>query len=115
MSAAFEIDLSPLLGDSRFAPFANALGPRRRIDSPSAFNHFCRSACEAWSRQFPKGVGQTSDQFEDLSQVIQTRAANTIPTGWGGVFVTLHEHPRVEKFLVVRRGGYLALEMHDQK
>ena len=38
-----------------------------------------------------------------------------IRTGWGGVVVTLHEHPRVEKYLVVRKGGYLALEMHEQK
>ena len=29
--------------------------------------------------------------------------------------ITLHEHPRVEKYLVVRQGGYLALEMHEQK
>ena len=29
--------------------------------------------------------------------------------------ITLHEHPRVEKFLVVRKGGYLALEKHDEK
>jgi mannose-6-phosphate isomerase-like protein (cupin superfamily) len=39
----------------------------------------------------------------------------TIRTGWGGVVVTLHEHLRVEKYLVVRKGGYLALEMHEQK
>ena len=38
-----------------------------------------------------------------------------IRTGWGGVAITLHEHPRVEKYLVLRKGGYLALEMHEQK
>ena len=38
-----------------------------------------------------------------------------IQTGWGGVVITRHEHPRVEKYLVVRRGGYLALETHEQK
>jgi D-lyxose ketol-isomerase len=31
------------------------------------------------------------------------------------VVVTLHEHPQVEKFLVIREGGYLGLEMHEQK
>ena len=29
--------------------------------------------------------------------------------------ITLHKHPRVEKFLVIRKGGYLALEKHEQK
>ena len=29
--------------------------------------------------------------------------------------IVLHEHPRVEKYLVIRQGGYLALEMHEQK
>ena len=38
-----------------------------------------------------------------------------IKTSWGGVVVTLHEHPRVEKFLVIHQGGYLALETHTQK
>jgi mannose-6-phosphate isomerase-like protein (cupin superfamily) len=31
------------------------------------------------------------------------------------VIIVLHEHPRVEKYLVIRQGGYLALEMHEQK
>jgi hypothetical protein len=38
-----------------------------------------------------------------------------IRTGWGGVVITLHEHPQVEKYLIVRKGGYLALEMHEKK
>ena len=29
--------------------------------------------------------------------------------------IVRHEHPNVEKFLVIRQGGYLALEMHEQK
>lgn len=29
--------------------------------------------------------------------------------------IDLYEHPRVEKYLVIRKGGYLALEMHEQK
>ena len=40
---------------------------------------------------------------------------NVIQTEWGGVVITLHEHPRVEKFLVIRKGGYLALEKHAEK
>ena len=29
--------------------------------------------------------------------------------------ITLHEPPKVEKFLVIREGEYLALEMHEEK
>jgi mannose-6-phosphate isomerase-like protein (cupin superfamily) len=29
--------------------------------------------------------------------------------------ITLHEHPQSEKWLVMREGGYLALEKHEQK
>lgn len=29
--------------------------------------------------------------------------------------ITLHEPPRVEKYLVIRQGGYLALETHKEK
>ncbi|MEY2572577.1 MAG: rRNA synthase, partial [Verrucomicrobiota bacterium] len=46
---------------------------------------------------------------------VERRSQSVIKTEWGGVVVTLHEHPRVEKFLVIRKGGYLALEMHEEK
>ena len=29
--------------------------------------------------------------------------------------IAVHEHPRVEKYLVIRKGGYLALESHTEK
>ena len=38
-----------------------------------------------------------------------------IPTDWGGVVITLRNDSRIEKFLVVRRGKYLAIEKHEQK
>ncbi|MEY2527906.1 MAG: rRNA synthase, partial [Verrucomicrobiota bacterium] len=46
---------------------------------------------------------------------VERGGEDVIQTGWGGVVITFHEHPRVEKFLVIRKGGYLALEMHEQK
>jgi hypothetical protein len=46
---------------------------------------------------------------------VEDGGKDIIQTSWGGVVVTLHEHPRVEKYLAIRRGGYLALEMHEQK
>jgi len=38
-----------------------------------------------------------------------------IQTGWGGVNITKHEHPQVEKFLVVDSGKFLAFEKHEEK
>ena len=60
-------------------------------------------------------MGETSPRFEELLEKIECRGEGVIKTDWGGVVVTLHEPPRVEKFLVIREGGYLALEMHEQK
>ncbi len=60
-------------------------------------------------------MGTTSSRFTELLGQIETGGENVIPTRWGGVVITLHEHPRVEKYLVVRQGSYLALEMHEQK
>jgi hypothetical protein len=66
------------------------------------------------NRAFPSGIGET-EQFGKLLDRIEHANNGVIRTGWGGVAITLHEHPRVEKYLVVRKDGYLALEMHEQK
>lgn len=34
---------------------------------------------------------------------------------WGGVVVTRHEHPNVEKFLIIDAGKWLAYEWHAEK
>ena len=65
-------------------------------------------------RSVPNGIGET-EQFAKLLSRIEHANDGVIRTGWGGVVITLHEHPRVEKYLVVRKGGYLALEMHEKK
>src|SRR5438093_610286 len=59
-------------------------------------------------------IGET-EQFANLLDRVENTSDNVVRTGWGGVVITLHEHPRVQKYLVVRKGGYLALEMHEQK
>jgi mannose-6-phosphate isomerase-like protein (cupin superfamily) len=53
-------------------------------------------------------LGETEQFASWLNEV-------SIRTGWGGVAITVHEHPHVEKYLVVSKGRYLALEMHEQK
>lgn len=114
MDASFDLDHAKLAADPRFASIAEELSTLSPIDSPESFNRYCREACRLWSREFSEGIGET-EQFPRLLQQIENTNDNVIRTGWGGVVITFHEHRRVEKYLVVRHGGYLALEMHEEK
>lgn len=116
MSAGFQLDHARLAGDPRFAPLASALRAQQAtIGSRESFNRYCRAACRHWEEHLPTGVGKTSAQFADLLQRVERGGEAVIRTPWGGVVITRHEHPRVEKFLVVKKGGYLALETHEEK
>jgi hypothetical protein len=115
VSAVFKLNHAPLAANPRFAEIAIKLDELSPIESDETFNRYCREACRLWSGQFRNPVGEVSPRFGELLRQIENRSQNVIKTGWGGVVITLHEHPRVEKFLVIRRDGYLALEMHEQK
>jgi mannose-6-phosphate isomerase-like protein (cupin superfamily) len=115
MSASFDLNHDTLAGDSRFAKFAGSLSTQSRIDSRDAFNRYCRKACLLWGEHFSHTPAETSAFFTELLRRIDQRGEGTIKTPWGGVVIVLHEHPRVEKYLVIRQGGYLALETHEQK
>jgi len=114
-SPVFEVDHAKLMGDHRFAEIGTELNELSPIDSEESFNFYCREACRVWSGQFRKRVGETTARFAELLEKIERRSEGVLKTGWGGVVVTRHEHPEVEKFLVIREGGYLALEMHEEK
>ncbi len=111
----FELNHEKLAADPRFAEIAAVLSDLSPIDSDETFNLYCREACEMWGGHFRKPVGETSHRFTDLLERVERRSQSVIKTDWGGVVITLHEPPRVEKFLVIRKGAYLALEMHEQK
>ncbi len=115
MTAAFDLDHETLAADPRFAALAHSLSAQRRIDSRESFNRYCRDACRLWKEQFGAGIGRTTPDYENLLRRIGQGGEGVIPTSWGGVVVTAHEPPRVEKYLVVREGGYLALEKHGEK
>jgi hypothetical protein len=114
MTAVFELNQAKLTADPRFAGIAHKLSALSPINSRESFNRYCREACRLWSEAFPNGIGET-EQFAKLLDRVEHANEGVIRTGWGGVVITLHEHPRVEKYLVVRKGGYLALEMHKEK
>src|SRR5258708_15658796 len=115
MSASCDLNHDRLAGDSKFATSASSMSAQARIDSREAFNLYCRKACLLWSEHFSHSPVGTSAFFTELLDRIDRRGEGTIKTPWGGVVIVLHEHPRVEKYLVIRQGGYLALEMHEQK
>ena len=115
MGTIFELDHEKLAADPRFGELGATLDDFSPIDSEETFNEYCREACRFWTSHFRKPVGQTSPRFADLLERIERRSQEVIKTGWGGVVITLHEPPRVEKFLVLREGSYLALERHEQK
>ena len=114
-SPAFELNHGTIAASPRFGAIAEPLDELSPIDSEESFNHYCREACRLWAGHFRKPIGQTTEQFTNLLAQIERRSQQVIKTEWGGVVVTRHEHPQVEKWLVIEQGGYLALEMHEQK
>jgi mannose-6-phosphate isomerase-like protein (cupin superfamily) len=115
MSAVFNLDHHRLADDSKFAAVASSLSTHSCIDSRDSFNCYCREACRLWSEDLNSTSPRTSAFFAELLDRINRRSEQTIKTPWGGVVIVRHEHPNVEKYLVIRQGGYLALEMHEQK
>jgi hypothetical protein len=116
MDNVFTLDHQPLARAAHFQALAAELEPRWRIDSNDTFNEYCRAVIDLWRAYFGESpVGSTSSQFTELMSELDEGGPHTIRTSWGGVVVTLHEHPRAEKFLVIRQGGYLALEKHERK
>ena len=114
-SPVFELNHEKLAADPRFAEIGAALDRFRRSIPTRRSTVIAAKPAEIWTGHFRNPVGETSHRFTELLERIERRSQSVIKTEWGGVVITLHEHPRVEKFLVIRKGGYLALEMHEQK
>src|SRR5437762_11510640 len=99
----FELNHTKLAVEPRFAVIAHELSALSPINSRESFNRYCREACRLWNEAFPDGIGET-EQFAKLFKRIEHTNDGVIRTCWGGVVITLHEHPCVEKYLVVRKG-----------
>ncbi len=112
MGESFQLDHERLGRDPRFAAIVRELGAQPKIDSPETFNSYCRKACQFWSET---QTAKARWEFDKLNARVEEGGEGVIQTGWGGVVITIYEHPRVEKFLVVGKGGYLALEKHAEK
>ena len=115
MNRVLELNHEKLTADPEFTELGVALTAFSPIDSGEKFNCYCREACRLWHSFFRVPVGETTSRFTELMEQIERCNQDVIKTGWGGVVVTRHKHPNVEKYLVIREGGYLALEMHEEK
>lgn len=116
MRSSFPLRYEGLFQDRRMSAFASDLSVETHIDSAVTFNRFCQKACRLWEQHFGQsGIGQTTSLFQEQLRRVEQGGSDVIQTSWGGVAIDLHEPPRVEKYLVIRKGGYLALETHEEK
>jgi len=115
-SPTFQVSLAGV--DVRAAEVISQLASIASLRDGDSFNQFCKRACELWKSSFPQGLpgeARAGELFTGLLSQISPSNAETIPTPWGGVVIKKHEHPHVEKWLVIKEGGYLALEHHSKK
>jgi len=115
MNPGISLDYQILASDSRFTKLAGMMASHSVIDSPASFNGFCRDVCAAWKASVDASAFPVSPLYGKLLAEIAAGGPAAIQTSWGGVAITRHEHPLVEKYLVIRKGGYLALEEHALK
>jgi len=113
----YRLDLDPIRGTSKSHGLIHDIDRLPSIDSQASFNEVCREVCRIWRKHYPEGQRSETPEFQRLAQQIVAGAIDNqvMPTSWGGVVVTRHQHPDVEKFLVIRQGKFLALEKHAEK
>ena len=112
----FNISVNSIDPENRFPRLLTAVSQlTNKIYSSESFNEFCQSAVSLWNEINCSEQSPASEKFQRLSSELEARQDGTIPTIWGGVVVTEHQHPKVSKYLVVRSGKYLALEKHSVK
>jgi mannose-6-phosphate isomerase-like protein (cupin superfamily) len=115
----FTVDSSSLVSEGiHLAEFARRVDSMDlQINSTESFNRVCKELINAWTDSVPAhGVGRATETFASLLAELQSNSGDhLIKTGWGGVVIETHEHPHVEKYLVIEQGGYLALEKHERK
>jgi hypothetical protein len=99
--------------DPRLSRFNDAMAGETIIDSNESFNGFCRRAIRVWNESVQWVT--TEKLFPMLLRRIGEGGAMNIATAWGGVAITERNDPHVEKYLVVRKGCYLAYEKHSNK
>lgn len=107
----YKLDMRPSDFDGVYNDFFENICQRESFASENEFNGFCRDVLRLW----PGDKKYEVQKFHEYLKGIHEERENTISTPWGGVFITKHEHPLVEKYLVVQEGHYLSFEKHAEK
>lgn len=107
----YRLNIEPSDFDGVYNDFFQNICQCNSFDSEDEFNVFCQKVLEFWPKKGEYGV----QKFHEYLKSIHEKEENTISTPWGGVFITKHEHPLVEKYLVIQGGHYLAFEKHEEK
>jgi hypothetical protein len=84
-----------------------------RFDSQAAYMSFCTNAVNEYGATGSRSP-ETPTFARHLSNIGQG-GEMVIKTPWGGVDIVKHEHPLVEKYLVVQASRFLAFEKHAEK
>jgi hypothetical protein len=114
MNNQFALDHSQLRASPAYSAMAQQLDAFAPINSQATFNRYCQTACDLWNQHTAK-LEHNYLRYSNLLQQIEQREGEIIATNWGGVVIIKHQHPQVEKYLVIKKGGYLALETHAEK
>ncbi len=126
MHQSYQIDTSRLVSpnsalaqDSRFLAFQGGVRGITSFNSASSFNVAAKAILAAWKSAFQKNFGTLDQQPSILAAIDQGRAGPAglapIKTPWGGVHITTHTPPNIEKYLAIKAGGYLHFETHAEK
>lgn len=80
------------------------------------YKSFCNRACTLYRDRF--GTTSPSSEFSTERSLVNEKSEPLLfATPWGGVHVTLNDEAthKVEKFLIVDSGSFLAYERHEKK
>jgi len=110
----YQIDYSDLKNTLGFEGFYEDVFSEQGFDTEENFNSYCKMILAVWNKNFAEGIGRI-EKFNEILGKIDYEHDKSIKTNWGGVYIVNHEHPVVEKYLAIKKGGYLAFEKHELK
>lgn len=87
--------------------------PEPKFPNQEAYRAYCHGVVAAY--RATNTTEPLTPTFGSHLNAIHQGGEMVIKTGWGGVDIRNHTHPKVEKFLVVQAGQFLAFEKHDEK
>lgn len=99
--------------DAAYNDFFDEICQIENFTNESEFNDLCKKIITIWDQKIMLSLAYKD--FSSVQERIMQNGSNVIQTSWGGVLIMNHEHPLVEKYLLVEKGKYLAFEKHEEK